>query len=382
MKRTIPITLLVMSFALSACSGASTPAPASDPIVAVTGISEVVAEGTLQPLLSVELAFVQSGIVTEVLVEPGQHVATGEIIARLDNWEILAAEVALAQESLLQAEQAFNTAEAEALTALVAAHQAVRQAQQELDYFDIPTEIEDMTQSEALVYTHEKVDTAREAFEPYRYREEQLEYELRQKNPNKPKVYRDTAKLYKKQLDDAWADYNKAIQWGEREANLQQAQSNLENAQRDFDNLTDGSEASIARAQYESAQANLEAASAALRNAELRTPFSGTILSIDLSVGEAAQPGVPVIFLADTGKWVVETTDLAEIDITSVSIGDRAKVTLDAFPGEEFPATVIEIDPVGREYLGDMTYKVTLEMDKTDNRFLWNMTATVTIDIQ
>jgi hypothetical protein len=52
-------------------------------------------------------------------------------------------------------------------------------------------------------------------------------------------------------------------------------------------------------------------------------------------------------------------------------------VKLDAFPGEEFSATVSTIDPVGKEYLGDMTYKVTVTLDNADDRFMWFMTATV-----
>ena len=40
------------------------------------------------------------------------------------------------------------------------------------------------------------------------------------------------------------------------------------------------------------------------------------------------------------------------------------------------------IDPVGQEYLGDMTYKVTVTLDKVDPRFMWNMTATVNINAE
>ncbi len=57
----------------------------------------------------------------------------------------------------------------------------------------------------------------------------------------------------------------------------------------------------------------------------------------------------------------------------------HANVTA-AEAAEEFQGTVTEIDPVGREYLGDMTYKVTLTLDEADPRFLWNMTATVNIE--
>jgi multidrug resistance efflux pump len=144
-------------------------------------------------------------------------------------------------------------------------------------------------------------------------------------------------------------------------------------------NEGESEEISIARAQFESAHARLRAARAALADHELRAPFDGTLMSMDLEPGESVLAGDPVAFLADTRQWQVETTDLAEIDIARVSLEDRVTVKLDAFPGEEFAGRVVEIDPVGREYLGDMTYQVTILLDEADERFKWNMTAIVTI---
>jgi HlyD family secretion protein len=208
---------------------------------------------------------------------------------------------------------------------------------------------------------------------------------MRNDDPTKPKVYRDTAKIFKKRLDDGWADYRKAIQWTELEADVEAAKSGMENMQAEFDNLTAAENAeqmAVARAQFESALANLNAARAVLANSQLRAPVAGTILSLDLSVGETANAGVPVAYLGNLGRWKVETKDLAEIDVASVSVGDKAIIKLDAFPDEEFTGTVTEIDPVGREYLGDMTYKTTIALDKSDPRFFWNMTATITIDVE
>jgi len=90
----------------------------------------------------------------------------------------------------------------------------------------------------------------------------------------------------------------------------------------------------------------------------------------------------PVAFVADTSRWIVETKDLAEVDVAKVSVGDPATVKLDAFPDEEFTGTVTTIDPVGKLYLGDMTYQITVSLNEVDARFLWNMTATVTVNTE
>jgi multidrug resistance efflux pump len=152
-------------------------------------------------------------------------------------------------------------------------------------------------------------------------------------------------------------------------------------ARLDEQNL-DPEKLAAAEARLAAATAHVTAAEAALAPYELRAPFAGTVLSFDAKIGEAAIPGLPVAYLANTATWTVETKDLAEIDIARVAPGQPATVKLDAFPGEEFPATVTAIDPVGQEYLGDMTYKVTLTLDQADARFLWNMTATVNIAVK
>lgn len=382
MKKSLYL-ILALTIMLAACSNNATPTAAPELTTAEISLNEVVAEGRLLPAPSVELAFAQAGVVEEVLAGPGQEVVAGQVIARLQNIEALQAEVARAEETCLLAEQAFGRAEAEALSALAAANEAVRKAQYEFDNFDVPSDLREMTTSEALVYTHATLEDARDAFEPYKYLEERLEWELKRENPDKPDVYRSTAKNYKKRLDDAWAKYKKAIRWAELEANLDGAKENLEQTRNELERLQAGenaTEMAVARAQYESAYANLTAARAALASYKLHAPFDGTLLSLDLNPGESVLPGAPVAFIGDMNQWQVETTDLAEIDIARVVLGNPVNIKLDAFPGEEFSGKVTEIDPVGHEHLGDMTYKVTIMLDTPDERFKWNMTAIVAIE--
>jgi HlyD family secretion protein len=381
MKKSLLSIFISLIFLLTACGETNTPAPTVEPALETRPV--VVAEGTLLPDPSVELAFAQPGILAEVLVIEGDLVTEGQVIARLENSETLQAEVARAEEVHLLAEQTFKTSESTALKALSDAHETLRVAQLEFDNFDIPSDLRDMGTREALTYTYAKLEEARTNFEPYKYLEERLEWEMRNDNPEKPEVYRSTAKIYKKQLDDAWADYRKAIQWTELEANVEAAKGNVENTQAEFDNLSAGKDAeqmAIARAQFESALANLEAARATLANSQLRAPFAATVHSLDLSVGETINAGVSVAYLGNTNRWKVETKDLAEIDVADVAIGNTVTVKLDAFPDEEFSGTVTKIDPVGKLYLGDMTYQITVTLDEVDTRFMWNMTATVTVN--
>jgi len=381
MKKSLLSIFISLAFLLTACGETNTPVPTIEPVQETRPV--VVAEGTLLPDPSVELAFAQPGILAEILVAERDQVTEGQVIARLENIEILQAEVAHAEEVYLLAEQTFKTSEATALKDLSDAHEALRIAHLEFDNFSVPSDLRNMGTREALTYTYAKLEDARTNFEPYKYLEERLEWEMRNDKPEKPKVYRSTAKIYKKQLDDAWADYRKAIQWTELEANLEAAKSNVEKAQVEFDNLTAGEnteQMAVAQARLESARANLDAARATLANSQLRAPFEATILSLDLSVGENLNAGVPVAYLGNTNHWKVETKDLAEIDVADIALGETVTVKLDAFPDEEFSGTVTKIDPVGKLYLGDMTYQITVTLDEADPRFMWNMTATVTVN--
>jgi len=251
MKRLFLLSFFViLGVLLTACGTGSEQATESTPIPTVVADNLIVAEGRIEPAHYVDIAFNANGTVAEVLVSEGDQVTEGQVIARLENSESKQADVANAEEAFLQAEQAFNGAQSEALRKLADAHESARKAQYDMDNFDIPSDLRDMTTNEALGYTAAKLEEARIAFEPYKYQKEQLEAQMRRDGPSNPQVYRDAARIYKKQLDDAWARYNKAIKWATLESDLEKAQSDVAQAQQEYDRLTSGSDAgdlSVAR---------------------------------------------------------------------------------------------------------------------------------------
>jgi multidrug resistance efflux pump len=342
----------------------------------------IVAEGRLEPARYVDIAFNANGTVSEVLVTAGEQVTAGQVIARLDNSEAKQAEVAQVEEAFLSAQQAFDSSEVTALGKLAESHEAVRKAQFDFDNFDVPSEIRGMSTTEALTYTAGKLETARLKFEPYKYQEERLEREINRDNPKEPneQVYRSTAKNYKKQLDDAWAHYNKAIKWATLESDLENAQAELAKYQKEYDLLSAGSNSSdkaIAQAQYEAARAKLVAAQAALAEVELRAPFDGTVASLDVKTGETVTPGQVAASLADFSGWLVKTTDLTELDVVSINEGQSVLIALDAFPEETLNGKVLRIGQKYSEKQGDIVYEVTVELTEALQNMRWGMTAVV-----
>ena len=381
MKRLFVISFVViLGVFLSACGAGGQPTAESTPIPTVVAENVIVAEGRLEPVHYADIAFNASGTVSEVLASEGEQVTEGQVIARLENSEAKQAEVANAEGAFLQAQQAFDSAEAEALGKLAEANEAARKAQYDRDNFTIPSDLRDMSTSEAMIYTAANLEEARINFEPYRYLEEKLARQLDQENPNQEQVYRSTAKIYKKRLDDAWAEYNKAIKWATLEANLESAKSELMQAQKEYDTLSSGSdsgEKALAEAQYESARANLEAARAALADVELRAPFAGTVAGLKVKGGEAVSPGQVVVSAADFSGWIVKTTDLTELDVVAISEGQPVTITLDAIPDQDIQGQVQLVGQNYTEKQGDVVYEVTVELTETLPNMRWGMTAVV-----
>jgi multidrug resistance efflux pump len=239
-----------------------------------------------------------------------------------------------------------------------------------------------MGTTEALKYTSANLEEARVKFEPFRYLEERLEWEMRRDHPNdlNEEVYRSTAKNYKKQLDDAWAEYNKAIKWATLESDLKKAQAEVAETEKEYNLLSSGSNAeekAVAEAQYEAARANLAAARAALADVELKAPFAGTVAGLEVKTGETVTPGQVAVSVADFSGWIVKTTDLTELDVVDISEGQAASITLDAIPLEILDGKAKLIGQNYSEKQGDVVYEVTVELTESVPNMRWGMTAVV-----
>jgi multidrug resistance efflux pump len=141
-----------------------------------------------------------------------------------------------------------------------------------------------------------------------------------------------------------------------------------------------GAEARVAQA-----QAALDAAQATLERMTLTAPFDGTVADISVTLGETVSPGVPALTLADMTGWLVETTDLSELDVGSVAVGDRVEVEVDALPDQVLTGTFTDIASVSSLVRGDVTYVVTVRLDDlslqdgSEHHLRWGMTAYVQV---
>jgi multidrug resistance efflux pump len=166
-------------------------------------------------------------------------------------------------------------------------------------------------------------------------------------------------------------------------ANLALAQAELALREQEYQDVQAGpdpQDLELVEARLAAADAALVAAQAALDDAGLRAPFSGTVVRVDIKVGETAVPGIPALVLADFSSWKVETTDLNEMDLPRVELGMAVVVKPDALPELELAGRLDEISQYAVERFGDVTYTATVSLQETDARLRWGMTVQVVIE--
>jgi multidrug resistance efflux pump len=118
------------------------------------------------------------------------------------------------------------------------------------------------------------------------------------------------------------------------------ARAQLETAQAEVS----AEEVAVAEVAVSQAEAARTTARAALDQATLRAPAGGTIVALDIGPGETVLPGQAVLALVDLDWMRVETTDLSELDIARVTIGQRAEVYLEALE-ETVAGRVVRVVP-------------------------------------
>ncbi|NWF79263.1 MAG: efflux RND transporter periplasmic adaptor subunit, partial [Chloroflexi bacterium] len=167
-----------------------------------------------------------------------------------------------------------------------------------------------------------------------------------------------------------------------RAGELEAAQAGVDQARASLEQLVApprAPELDAAEARVRAGQAALRRAEIALTNATLSAPFAGTVVQINLELGEQPSTLEPAIVLADMSAWRVETSDLTELDVVNVRVGDEVRLTFDAVPELNLSGIVTSIQALGKTYQGDVIYTVTVEPQAWDERLRWNMTATVTV---
>lgn len=332
-SRRIAALPIVLALALGACAQEEVVAPglaeveAGEVVEVVSAAAEIAAPDTRSVTVPV------GGEVVELLVEDGQRVDAGDVVARLD-----AASIDLRRAELDAS-----------LTRARATVQDLTEAIARFDAIDLDTRYETLWAIEDEIENAIIADqtTLRRQLEADRDR---LIAELE----SRPKLVRD--------LEAARATVRQ----------LELSRRDLLAGNEDFE-VTSPIAGTILLAPASAASAAVSAA------------VPGAVASDDvLGVGSLVTPGQAIATVLDDSGYVV-LADVDEIDAVLVEVGQAVIVTVDALPGVELDARVtsVALQPV-REATGGATYETRIEFSglPSDVRLLLGLTASVDIVVR
>jgi HlyD family secretion protein len=318
-------------------------------------------------------------------VEEGDPLKEGQVIARLDQQPRLASAVAAADLEVVNARQALKALNenaevysAAALQGVAAARDAVRDAERYLNNLNKGSRQTDINSAQAdVIVLKDKLDDAQEDYARYERKPEDdvTRATYLSKLADAQRKY-DNAERLLNNLQGTPSEIDLAI----AEASLSLAQARLALAESDYEEVKSGPDPDAlesAQVRLAAAESALLAAQAALADAELVSPISGTLVELNLKEGEQVTPLLPVAVVADISRWKVETQDLNEMEIPRIEVGQAATIRPDALPDLQLDGTVDSISQLYVEKFGDVTYTAHINLNESDPRLRWGMTVSV-----
>ncbi len=136
----------------------------------------------------------------------------------------------------------------------------------------------------------------------------------------------------------------------------------------------------------------------ATQNAVVKATATGTVANLSISVGDkatagagnagvsslalaAAPPPSPVLSIISGQESFTVKLSLNEVDVPKVRSGQRAQIFLDAFADKTFDGRISNVDEIGTNNQGVVTYNVYVTILNFDNRIKPAMTANVDIEV-
>jgi HlyD family secretion protein len=401
MRRITIVGLTTLTLLLSACGGGAEPTPTPLPgpvfgsLVSVTG--EVV------PAKWTTVSAQAEGTALEVLVEPGDEIEAGEPLVRLDPTDAERA-VRRAQTALEAAEARLALLESRPRREEVAVAEArvevaragVDQAVARLDQLQAGSLDAEIVAARAQVISIQADELAADEFH-----EDTMEcFNVNIPGKGKREICpllgpteekaRFRLDAIREDLDAAQTSLDALIaQKDDRirtvEAAVQNAEEQLDGTEAQLAQLKAGAapeEIAAAEASLQQAQAALEQARVALNRTEVRAPLTGTVGMVQVRENELVAPSQPLVTIGDLSTLRVETTDLDEIDVARVEVGQTVDVTFDALPDRVFTGRVQRISPVPESDGGAVNYTAIVEFEELAPEIRWGMTAFVDIEVE
>jgi HlyD family secretion protein len=323
--------------------------------------------GTIEADETVNLSFTAGGRVAELLVQQGDYVLAGDVIARLENTP--------QQIAFEQAQIAVDMArlrKADLLAGPDSGQIAVAQANVDAAWgaytsLQRGTSADDIRAAELRVaQADQAAAAAQEARTTAQGGQPEQSYVLLDAQIGQAQFNAEIARLQLEALRTGSSG-----QLGAAYARIGQAQAQLDQLLAGpVQSQVDTSDAAIAQA-----EAGLDQAAAALARAQITAPFDGVLSSLLIEVGALVTPGLPIAEITDVAPLRL-SVNIDEIDLRDVAVGMPARVEIDALDDVELPAVLEQIALVGVNQGGIVSYPSRMLLQEPiDPRVRVGMTA-------
>lgn len=118
-----------------------------------------------------------------------------------------------------------------------------------------------------------------------------------------------------------------------------------------------------------------------LKKVDLKAPFSGIVSKIYVKEGESVSGLGSVFRLVNNDKMFLKV-NVDQVDIAQVEIGQRTRISVDAYPDEVFPGKVIYISSEATTVSGLTVIEVKIELEGSFSQLKPGLTASADIVIQ
>jgi len=304
---------------------------------------DITASGNLALSYTAEPSFQIAGYVEEVMVEAGDTVEEGQILAKMDADTL--------EEAVATTERALKTAEANVTTAeidLESATNSLTALTNPYPFLTFPWFLPDTLEAVRIAQVYIKDAQNELALH--------LAGESADMGETKDKLIQAQEKLVIAEDKLDWGLGQGVVPSNESYWTIRAAQIAMEKAQLSLDKY----EVSL-----DTAVDNLNDARDELEKATVRAPFSGFITTVNVEGGDEVYKGTVVAQVADPTKFEAEIL-VNEMDIAQVKLDGDATVQVSAMSELSLPAKVTHISPTATITSGVVNYTVKVELESLE----------------
>lgn len=334
------------------------------------------ANGTIEPERLINLSPKTSGYLKQLLVEEGDRVQAGQIVAYMDDSNL---QGQLTQASAQLVEQEAN------LNKLIHGNRAEEIAQSQAQLAETQAKLRELETGNRPEEISQAQAQLRQAEADLRLAEDDLK--RNQNLLSAGAISQQTVVQKRSAQEAARAAVNQAQaaltlqQSGTRSEEIDQARSQVEQHQQALNLLKAGSrpeDIEVARAQVEAARGALQTIQAQVNDTVIKAPFSGIVTKKYSDPGSFVTPTTAgssvegsasnsILTLASTNQVVAY---IDESNVARVKIGQPVNVTADSYPDQTFNGTVSQVAAQATTTSNVTSFEVTIALEPTAQELL------------